>query len=82
MVMGRKIGDWVPKKKVFRLSVFDVFVGGTGRTGRVMNKCRQELRQEAAHVGQRFGQVSKRRKKPFLVLMQRTTQQDLATRAR
>lgn len=66
------------QRKGFSLSVFDVLVGGETREGRVRNRPWQE----AAHTGQRCGQVSKGRKKPCLALMQRRRQQDLARRAR
>lgn len=70
------------QRKVFWLSIFDVLIRGEMRTGRVKNRCWQELRQEAAHTGQRLGQVSKGRKRPFLALMLSKTHQDLARAAR
>lgn len=64
MVLGGKLGIGC-QRKVFRLSIFYALIGGQKRMQRVKNMHWQELWQEAAHAGQRFGQIPKGRKKPF-----------------
>ena len=64
MVLGGKLGIGC-QRKLFRLSMFHVLIGGEKRTQRVKNVPWQELWQEAAHVGQRFGQIPKGSKKPL-----------------